>query len=144
MKRTLLIILCALFLVSAAIPGFAEGPAGGSSKEVIREHDSIRIYQLEGETRSSTRTASKERRYSSEGSLIAEIAITGTFHYGGNSVSVVSKSISKCVTYDGWTFNRSSFISTGGSIVLTGTLTKSGTTVNVSFSLSCDPEGNIY
>lgn len=127
MKKISLIILCFALVTSFTLPGIAVSPAVGGN---IERYSGI----------TSTRTQS----YSYDGEEIAEIAITGSFHYDGNAVMVTSKSISKCVTYDGWIFQEASFISSGGSIVLTGTLTKSGKTVNVYITLSCDPDGKIY
>ena len=76
--------------------------------------------------------------------LIAEIWIDATFRYDGNTVSVVSKSISKCETYDGWSFKQSSFTSSGGTVTLTGKLTKLLVlNANVNISLTCDKNGNI-
>lgn len=64
----------------------------------------------------STKTATASQKFSYGGEVIAEIAITGSFRYDGNAVMVTSKGVSKSVTYDGWTFHKSSFISSGGSI----------------------------
>lgn len=95
-------------------------------------------------SRSMSRSVTREKIYYFNDEVIAEIAITATFRYDTQSVSVVSKSISKCETYDGWSFKQSSFTSSGGTVSLTGKLTKLLVlNANVSISLTCDENGNI-
>lgn len=96
------------------------------------------------QTWSSTRTAAHQEKYYDGDTLIADIVITGTFRYTGTSVSVVSKELTKAATYDGWSFKQSSFTSSGGTITLTGKLTKLLIfNANVNMSLTCDKNGNI-
>lgn len=139
MKKIMVFVMCLALLMAVPVPAFAESTGSGMDLKV---EDSI--IKENFITRSTSITATHNQKFTSDGVTIAEIAITGTFHYAPNVVMVASKSVSKCNTYDGWTFQRSSFISSGGSIVLTGTLTKSGKSVGVHISLSCDTEGNIY
>lgn len=95
-------------------------------------------------SRSMSRSVTREKIYYFNDEVIAEIAITATFRYDTQSVSVVSKSISKCETYDGWTFKQTSFTTSGGTVSLTGKLTKLLVlNANVSISLTCDENGNI-
>lgn len=145
MKKLSLLILCLALLAAAVMPCYAESsgvpPKALEKYSVIGDMPGIEVQ--DNVARSSTITSTHSRSYTNDGKLIAEIAVTGTFRYDGRAVSVLSKSISKCTTYDGWSFQKSSFISSGGSIVLTGTLTKSGKSVDVFISLSCDPDGNI-
>ena len=95
-------------------------------------------------SRSMSRSVTREKIYYFNDEVIAEIAITATFRYDTQSVSVVSKSISKCETYDGWSFKQTSFTSSGGTVSLTGKLTKLLVlNANVSISLTCDENGNI-
>lgn len=95
-------------------------------------------------SRSISRSVTREKIYYLNDEVIAEIAITATFRYDTQTVSVVSKSISKCETYDGWSFKQSSFTSSGGTVSLTGKLTKLLVlNANVSISLTCDENGNI-
>ncbi len=140
MRKISLFAICFALLMAVDLPVFAESTGVGTAGET----GDLIAYADEFITRSSTTTSTRNREFTCDGKTIAEIAITGSFRFNGSVVEVISKSISKSVTYDGWTFQKSSFISSGGSIVLTGTLTKSGKAVNVSISLSCDPDGNIY
>ncbi len=90
-----------------------------------------------------SRSVTREKKYYDNGTLIGEIALTVTFCYDGSMVSVVSKSISKCETYDGWSFKQSSFSSSGGTVTLTGNLNKLLVlSTNVNISLTCDKNGN--
>ncbi len=91
------------------------------------------------------RTASlTEDFYSPFGEQAASITITGTFSYDGSTVYVLSKSITNLATFNGWHFTLSSFSSSGGTITLSGTLTKALLpSVNISMSLTCDANGNI-
>ena len=96
------------------------------------------------QARSTNKTYTKKSTSIKNGTIIADIWITGTFQYDGTTVSVVSKSISKCETYDGWSFKQSSFTSSGGTITLEGKLTKLIVlNADISISLSCDKNGNI-
>lgn len=91
-----------------------------------------------------SRCVTREKKYYDDGALVAEIALTATFRYDGNTVSVVSKSISKCETYDGWSFKQSSFTSSGGTVTLTGKLSKLLVlNASVKISFTCDENGNI-
>lgn len=94
--------------------------------------------------RSSTKSATNIQTFTYKGDVIAIIAITGTFSYNGTSSSVISKSVSRLDTYNGWSFSQTSFSSEGGTISLVGGLKKFlYPTVPVSFSLTCDRFGNI-
>lgn len=102
------------------------------------------ISETSPNSRNMSRCVTREKKYYDDGALVAEIALTATFRYDGNTVSVVSKSISKCETYDGWSFKQSSFTSSGGTVTLTGKLSKLLVlNASVKISLTCDENGNI-
>lgn len=63
--------------------------------------------------------------------------------HDGSSVSVVSKELTKCETYDGWSFSSSSLTSSGGTITFSGKLKKGLASLDVKLTLSCDKDGNI-
>lgn len=64
--------------------------------------------------------------------------------HDGSSVSVVSKELTKCETYDGWSFSSSSLTSSGGTITFSGTLKKGlWSSKSITLPLSCDKDGNI-
>ena len=96
------------------------------------------------QTRSSTKDYTWKRTYYYSSDKIAEIAVWGEFSYNGSTVSVVDKEVTQATTYNGWSFSQSSFTSSGGTIALSGKLTKFlSTSVSVSMTLSCDKNGNI-
>lgn len=95
-------------------------------------------------TRSSIRTATRDKSIYLEGSLIAEIAFTATFRFDGTTVFVVSKAVTQTDTYDGWKYKQQSFTSSGGTVTLEAKLTKLLIYNNpLTMSLSCDTDGNI-
>lgn len=151
MKKFLSLILCLATLFSLTIPCFAlettTEPQVFLSEETTTEDgititDTLTVYDQAA--RSSTRKATRERTITKSGTTIAIIAITATFRFDGSTVSVVSKSVSKKETYDGWTFTQTSFTSSGGTVTLKGTLTKLlCPRYAVNMTLSCDKDGNI-
>lgn len=153
MKKLTVIILC-ITLISASLIPVSAAEVSRSGSEVVSQTVDVldggitvvdTITLPNSNQRSNTRSATLYREVYRDDVLIAQIDVTGTFQYNGTSVSVVSKHISKCETYNGWSFKQSSFISSAGSIVLTGKLTKPlYSSAEVRISLSCDPYGNIY
>lgn len=118
------------------------------SAEVFADNDvtfSDTIISADVVQRSNTKTATAKNMVYQDDVLIAEIAFRATFQYNGLSVSVVSMSVTQCQTYNGWSFTQTSFTGSGSSVLLKGKLTHpSHSDVDVSISLSCDPDGNIY
>lgn len=93
--------------------------------------------------RSNVKTVSKTWNIKDGGDIIATIELTGTFAYDGNSVSVRSKEVSQCDTYNNWSFSQTSFTSSGGTITLNGKLSRLLKSTSISMSLSCDKNGNV-
>lgn len=145
-------IVCACALIfSLAIPVFAVDASDNqtvlSTQQFVTD-DGITITQeliIQPQTRATySTTASLKSTFTRSGATIAIIAITGTFKYTGTSVSVTSKSVSQKDTYNGWSFNQSSFTSSGGTIKLTGKLTKLLlSSTSFTMTLSCDKNGNL-
>lgn len=99
---------------------------------------------VQDQARTASKSANRTQTFKKSGVKIAEIGVTGVFRYDGSTVSVTSKIVSPKTTYDGWSFSQSSFTSSGGTIKLSGKLTKLlNTSVPVSITLSCDKDGNI-
>jgi len=148
MKKICLFLLCAVLFFSICTPCSA-----ASEEEVIYCSQTdlangivcTEVITVSGtQTKSSTKTATTKRTYTYSDEIIAVISVKGTFSYDGSTVSVISKSITECETYDGWSFKQSSFTSSGGTITLDGKLTKLIVlNANISISLSCDKDGNI-
>lgn len=147
MRRFFVVLLCAILLVGSIHPCSATEEQVIYSTEEFWDGD-VRvvevIYLSVDSTYATDKTYTQQREYYYGDTLIADIAITGTFRYTGSSVSVVSKSVSRSETYDGWSFKQSSFSSSGGTITLTGKLTKLLIfNADVNMSLTCDKNGNI-
>lgn len=150
MKRILRIMLCILLVLALSVPCLAseinEGCVVYSHVETLENGITLmrETILIDAHSRSVTKAYTDKHTYSRNGEIIAEIWIDATFRYDGNTVSVVSKSISKCETYDGWSFKQSSFTSSGGTVTLTGKLTKLLVlNANINISLTCDKNGNI-
>lgn len=72
-----------------------------------------------------------------------DITIHATFKFDGSGVKVISKEIVQCSTYDGWKFSQTGFTSSGGTVTLSGKLSKGLSSKSISLSLSCDKNGNL-
>lgn len=93
--------------------------------------------------RSNSIGADKIYTVKSGGKIIAEITLSATFGYDGNTAWVTSASGSH-TTYDGWSYSNEKITKSGGTATLTARLThaKNGT-VAVNTSLTCSPTGQI-
>lgn len=94
--------------------------------------------------RSDVRTYEYTQEITKSGTTIGVISIKGSFRYDGSTVSVVSKEVTQTDTYDGWNYFQGSFTSSGGTIILSATLTKLlNSSIPFTMTLSCDKDGNI-
>lgn len=96
------------------------------------------------QSRSTDKSYTRKRSFYDGDTLIAVIAFDAVFRYDGSTVSVVSKSVTQTDTYDSWNYSQTSFTSSGGTVTLSGKLTK-WLVFNNSFSMgmTCDANGNI-
>jgi hypothetical protein len=151
MKRLLLILMtCVLFLSSISFASAATSVNEFVPVEQYEETydedgitivEELTVYQL---ARSTQRTVRKTRTYKKNDTTIAIIAVTAVFSYNGSTVSVSSKKVSQSDTYEGWKYSQTSFTSSGGTVTLSGKLTKLlNSTVPVSVTITCDANGNI-
>lgn len=151
MKKLISIVMTISILMGISAPCFAadtpqKNPVYTSIEELPGDVTVVtEIFEINSAARSSeTDGTARKTYYDRDDNVIAVIAITGTFSYDGSTVKVASKSITREDTYDGWKFSKSSFTGSGGTIRLSGKLTKTGeTSVSVSLSLTCDKNGNI-
>ncbi|MGM9537611.1 MAG: hypothetical protein ACI3VN_04695 [Candidatus Onthomonas sp.] len=148
MKKLSALLLSLLLLFSLSAPAAALDTAGQTvSTQTIDLEDGWTVTEtltVNDNARTASRAATKEQTYSYQGNTIAIIAVTGVFRYDGSTVSVSSKVVSQKDTYNGWSYSQSSFTSSGGTITLTGKLTKLlQPSVPVNLVLSCDVNGNI-
>lgn len=149
MKRIGLTILCFILIISVSVPcaGAASAYERESNVQIIDLGNGVTAEETTTvfeNARSSTRVAERNWSVKNGSTVIADISVKGTFRYDGSPVSVVSKELTQCETYDGWDFSSSSLTSSGGTITFSGTLKKSlWSSKPVSVTLSCDKNGNI-
>lgn len=147
MKRILSLCITIILLISAATPVSAVDQGDPVLRnETILDCGIICIEEITvcSNARASQKQAVKNSTFKRDGTTIAVIAYEAVFQYDGSTVSVVSKSITQVDTYDGWSFKQNSFTSSGGTVTLTGKLSKLlilNTSVNL--TLTCDKNGNI-
>lgn len=148
LKRFIAVFCCLALFTCLCVPAQAAGIT--SDLATVTEIDlgdgftATDVLTVDTATRASTRYATRLRTFYFHDEVIAEIKIKAQFRYDGSSVSVLSKEVSQCDTYDGWKFTQTSFTSSGGTITLNGKLTKLlFYKALVEISLSCDKNGNI-
>lgn len=149
MKRVLSLIICLCLILSFPTATHAAEKGNtiyyketdlGNGLTVIDE-----IIECPQSRTTYGKTVNRSGTFKDGDTVIAVIVFQATFHYDGTSVSVASKSVIQNDTYEGWSFKQSSFTSSGGTVSLTGKLTKwlifNSTTFTM--SLTCDKDGNI-
>lgn len=142
-------MLCILLICSLLVPAAAQDTVSAQtvSTQTIDLGDGWTVTEeliINDQARTASRAATKKQSFSKNGEAIADIAITGVFRYDGSTVSVSSKVVSQKDTYNGWSFTQNSFTSSGGTITLTGKLTKPlRVPGSVNIKLTCDKNGNI-
>lgn len=147
MKRILSLFVSLLLLTSLTLPAAAvEQPKILVSETHTMENGITITTEIIDETqgRATDKTYTRRDTFDDDGTIIAIIAITATYRYDGTSVSVVSKSVTQADTYEGWSYTQKSFTSSGGTVTLSGKLSKL-LIFNSSFTMSmtCDKNGNI-
>lgn len=149
MKRLIIFILTAALLLPCTGLVSASETAGSTTEVYTTVLDDGMVITHEitvtQQARSTTKTAGHKVTVSNGDDTIAVIAIQATFQYDGSSVSVVSKTVTQADTYGGWSFTQNSFTSSGGTVMLEGTLKYLlfFSAMPVTVTLSCDKNGNI-
>ena len=148
MKKMFALFLCISLICALAVPANAtEEPIVICSELTVLDNGMIvlcEILEYAGNNRSSDIVRTKRSTFYDDSTIIAVIAITATFRYDGNTVSVISKSVSQCDTYEGWSYKQTSFTSSGGTVTLNAKLTKLLIfNEPIQLALSCDKNGNI-
>lgn len=149
MKKMISIVLSLLLCFTFCSPAFAlENPALNTTPFTYSEadlgdgfavKDELIVYET---ARSFSKSAAKTRSISFGGATVATITLHGTFVYNGSTVSVASKSVTKTLQ-DGWTYTQNSLTSSGGTITLHGTVSKSIYKASFTLTLTCDKNGNV-
>ena len=149
MKRVLSLILCMVSLLVLAVPAFAAERTEGNVvyRDEFTLEDGLTVVREIMDVsfaRSAEKTYIQSWRISDGSSgVIADTAITATYHCDGRSVYVVSKTVSRADTYYGWSFTQNYLVAGGGTVTLSATLTKGGKTMPVTLKMTCDKDGNI-
>lgn len=152
MKRCLSVLLFFMFSISIVIPVCAtdyertNGNVIFYAEEVLDNGIIVTDEITEvSQARAYGKTCTRTRTFRDGDTVIAVIAFQATFKYDGTTVSVLSKSITRTETYSGWAFNQESFTSSGGTVELTGKLTRwlIFNSSTFTMTLSCDKDGNI-
>ena len=147
MKRTVSLLLCAILLI------FVLPYANATEAAEVIYYDEytlengltvVDIISVLSHARASGKTASRQQSIYDGDTLVAYIRFESTFRYDGNTVSVVSKTVTNTDTYDGWDYVQNSFTSSGGTVTLNAKITK-WFIFNTPFTmtLSCDKNGII-
>ena len=147
MRRLLTLFICTMLITTLATPALAsEDVQVISSEEIVLENGitvTDEIIQV-SQNRSTDKTYTRRRTFDKDGTVIAIIAFTVTYRYDGTTVSVVAKAVTQTDTYDGWSYTQQSFTSSGGTVTLSGKLSKLLIFNNTfSMSMTCDKNGNI-
>lgn len=147
MKRILSIIICIILFASMSIPTYAaEQTEVIYCEETILDDGTVMKDEIIVTTnaRSTDKTATRRATITKDDVTIAVIAFKATFRYDGSTVSVVSKSVTQTDTYDGWSYQQTSFTSSGGTVTLRAKLIKLLIVDQpFTFSLTCDKNGNL-
>lgn len=149
MKKLLSLVLCLSLLLVFSAPVLASEASAQPyvvSRQVIDLGDGITIID-EISVNTSARAsipAAKTRTITEDGVTIGIIRIEASFSFDGSSVTVISKSVTRTDTYEGWSYKQNSFTASGGTVTLDAKLTKL-LVFNIPFTmtLSCDKNGNI-
>lgn len=147
MRKIIAILICTTLIATLATPAFAANSPQVISSERIELDNGITVIDeviKESSSRATDATYTRRRTFDDDGTVIAVIAFRATFRYDGSTVSVVSKSVTQTDTYEGWSYTQNSFTSSGGTVTLSGKLSKL-LIINSSFTMSmtCDKNGNI-
>lgn len=142
LKRKFGIILFAVLLLTSQLP------RASAAANILRLENGLTIIEtieVDSQNRASTteKTVRKNFEITDGSTVIADFTIRGTFSFNGSEVKVISKEIVQYNTYDSWKFSQTSFTSSGGTITLSGKLTKVLSSKSISLSLSCDKDGNV-
>ena len=147
MKRFLSLALSMFLLFALSMPVFASEPLPAFSTSKTDLGNGITLTKeiiLHSQPRVTERTATARLTIDNNGTTLARIAFQATFRYDYTSVWVVSKSVTQTDTFEGWNYRQSSFTSSGGTVTLTGKITKLLVLSHpFDLTLTCDAYGNV-
>lgn len=149
MKKITTLFICVALLLSVCNPVFAA--AHGHQYDVYRSVRTVNGLTIETEVvnisqnrATDVQTYQYTNTLKEDGTVIAVIVFTATFVFNGVTVGIMSKSVTRTDTYDGWTYDQISFTGANGTVTLTARLVKGLIrTDDFSMSIICDKDGNV-
>lgn len=149
MKRFCISVLCLLILGTFFTFGVSANTVVSDTKSTIEYLDDGSYIITEWETApTATRSVSSKTKtstyYSSSGSAIFSVSLTGNFTYtSGVSVKATSQSASVTVYSDSASYVTKSSSRSGASVYGSGTVYYAGRNRTLSLQMTCDVYGNI-
>lgn len=149
MKRFCISILCLLILGTFFTFGVSANTVVSDTKSTIEYLDDGSYIITEWETiPTATRSVSSKTKtstyYSSSGSAIFSVSLTGNFTYtSGVSAKATSQSVSVTVYSDSASYVTKSSSRSGASVYGSGTVYYAGRNRTLSLQMTCDVYGNI-
>ena len=143
---SLLLVLIVIF--SNVVSAFAVEQENVVMQRQIQIENGISITEELVEhsfARAQTKDYTWRKTYKQNDTVIAVIAIYGSFSYDGKTVYVLSQKVSQSTTYNGWNYSQTALYSSNGVITLEASLSKLLVlNVPVNMTLGCDKNGNIF
>jgi len=142
MKR-IFVLLFAVMLLFSGIP-FAH--AAETVRTEFTTQDGITVIDelvVESNSRATDKAGTRTRTYKDGDTTIAVVAIRVVFRYDGTTSRVISQSVTRSDTYDGWSYSQTSFTASGATATLQFKLKKLIYSYPYSISLTCDKDGNL-
>lgn len=149
MKRFCISVLCLLILGTFFTFGVSANTVVSDTKSTIEYLDDGSYIITEWETApTATRSVSSKTKtstyYSSSGSAIFSVSLTGNFTYtSGVSAKATSQSASVTVYSDSASYVTKSSSRSGASVYGSGTVYYAGRNRTLSLQMTCDVYGNI-
>ena len=164
MKKLISLLLVTALTLSISVPCFAQ--ENSSDRHLEPSSSSVSVQNLGNgltvETKTtvwrdalhldslsavSQKNASWTKTYRNNGSVVATVTLNAAFGYNGFSAGVIRSSASHS-TASGWSYEGESLSNSGNTASLTAVLQQwlgiiPVGTVNVDFSISCSPSGQI-
>lgn len=142
-KNLVSLLLCFLLAAAIAVPCFAQ-----EHTQVIATYTEdlgngiTAVTTITQTVTRSTISRTKASNYYSSGQYIGQAALSATFSYNGSTAQATGASGTGSGA-NGWNYGGQNTWTSGSSAYLSATLSKGGTRVPVSLSLTCSPSGSV-
>lgn len=142
-KNLVSLLLCFLLAAAIAVPCFAQ-----EHTQVIATYTEdlgngiTAVTTITQTVTRSTISRTKASNYYSSGQYIGQAALSATFSYNGSTAQATGASGTGSGA-NGWNYGGQNTWTSGSSAHLSATLSKGGTRVPVSLSLTCSPSGSV-